>query len=54
MKFTELFIICFSAKQFSVCGQKQDVTQAEKMLDEDQLRITGSNISVKLSPNDLH
>jgi len=54
MKITELFIKCFSAKQFSVCGQKNDFPQAEKLIDENQLRITGANISVKLCPGALH
>ena len=46
MKFTAFFIFCFSAKQFSVCRQKHDVTQAERMLVENQLLIPEANLLV--------
>jgi hypothetical protein len=46
MKFTEFFTFSFSTKQFSVYRQKQDVTQAERMLDENQLLIPEANLLV--------
>ncbi len=47
MKLTKLLIFCFLSVLFSVCGQAQDVSAKEKVLDKNGIHIRGVSTLIK-------